>query len=121
MALSDDELQRCFGRIGYAGRQPGPDLATLQALHHLHPLAIPFEKLDSFSGKAVSLDPGLVFAKLVDQQRGGYCFEHNLLFMRVLETLGFAVHGLSARVWWMREEDPAQPRTHKALLLRLDG
>lgn len=121
MTLSDEELQRYFARIGYAGGQSGPDLATLQALHLLHPLAIPFENLDSFGGRPVSLDPGVVFSKLVDQRRGGYCFEHNLLFMRVLQTLGFRVQGLSARVWWMREEDPAQPRTHKALLLRLDG
>lgn len=121
MALSAEELERYLQRIGYPGSGPGPDLDTLQVLHRLHPQAIPFENLDSFSGKAVSLDPDAVFAKLVTEGRGGYCFEHNLLFMRVLKTLGFTVSGLSARVRWMRAEADLLPRTHKALLVELDG
>ncbi len=34
-------------------------------------------------------------------RRGGYCFEQNLLLKTTLETLGFAVTGLAARVRWM--------------------
>ena len=36
--------------------------------------------------------------KLVRGGRGGYCYEHNLLFMHVLKALGFTVIGLGARV-----------------------
>ena len=119
--LTAAELDRYLQRIGYSGRPLAADADTLQALQRLHPQAIPFENLDSFTGRTVSLDPAVVFHKLVDAGRGGYCFEHNLLLMRVLQTLGFDVSGLSARVRWMRGDAEPLPRTHKALLVRIDG
>jgi N-hydroxyarylamine O-acetyltransferase len=115
-ALSNDELQQYFQRIGFTGTA-GSDLATLKALHYLHPLAIAFENLDSWLGTPPLLGEGAVFAKLVGAQRGGYCFEHNQLFMRVLLTLGFDVQGLSARVI---VPDATSPRTHMVLLTTLD-
>lgn len=96
------------------------DATTLQGLHHLHPLAIPFENLDSWLGREVSLDPAAVFAKLVDERRGGYCFEQNLLFRDVLASLGFAVQGLAARVVWNLPTGSSLPRTHKLLLVTVD-
>lgn len=119
--LTAAELERYLQHIGYQGRPAVCDIDTLQALQRLHPQAIPFENLDSFSGRPVSLDPAVVFRKLVDEGRGGYCFEHNLLLLRVLQTLGFQVGGLSARVRWMRGDAEPLPRTHKALLVQLDG
>ena len=50
--------------------------------------------------------------------RGGYCFEQNGVFLRVLEALGFQVTPLSARVRWMLPEDaPPGPLSH--MLLRV--
>ncbi len=112
--MSPAELSRYFARIGYHG-SPQADLATLHALHYLHPLAIPFENLDSWCGRTPTLDETAVFAKLVDGGRGGYCFEHNQLFLRALLTLGLGAQTLAARVIV-----PAQqtPRTHKVLLVQ---
>lgn len=118
--VSDNELADYFARIGFDA-DPKPDLTTLQALHNLHPLLIPFENLNSFTGRAVSLHPDTVFSKLVLQGRGGYCFEQNQLFMRVLQAIGFDVQGLSARVLWNLPEDVVMPRTHMALLVNLEG
>lgn len=115
--LSNDELSQYFQRIGYTGNA-GSDLGTLQALHYLHPQAIAFENLDSWLGKPPALDENTVFHKLVQSGRGGYCFEHNQLFTRALLALGFAVHGLSARVL---VHDTTQARTHKVLLVNVDG
>jgi N-hydroxyarylamine O-acetyltransferase len=111
--LTNDELERYFQRIGFLA-DAGADLATLQALHRLHPQALAFESLDSWCGRTPSLVPDEVFAKLVAGQRGGYCFEQNQLFLRVLLTLGFRVHPLAARV--ILPDRPA-PRTHMVLLV----
>jgi N-hydroxyarylamine O-acetyltransferase len=119
MPLSPADLVRYCKRIGFDG-VPRRDLATLQQLHRLHPQAIPFENLDSWLGRAVSLEPAAVFDKLVTRQRGGYCFEHNLLFREVLETLGFQVRGLAARVVWNLPEGFMLPRTHMLLLVNVD-
>jgi N-hydroxyarylamine O-acetyltransferase len=116
--LTRTDLDHYCKRIGFEG-EPRCDLPTLQRLHHLHALAIPFENLDSWLGRPVSLEPAAVFAKLVVGQRGGYCFEQNLLFREVLETLGFDVRGLAARVVWQLPEGFVLPRTHMILLVAL--
>src|SRR5690606_17659533 len=59
--------------------------------------------------------------KLVLSGRGGYCFEHNRLFGAVLESLGFDVTGLAARVLWEREPGSVMPRTHMLLTVDVAG
>ncbi len=107
-------------RIGFEG-VPDTDLETLAALHRLQPAAIPFENLDTLLGRPVSLDLGDVEAKLVHGGRGGYCFEQNRLFAAALETCGFDLDCLGARVVWNRENEPALPRTHMLLRVRTPG
>lgn len=115
------DLDAYFARIGYTGPR-APTLDTLRALHLAHPLAIPFETLDTFSGRPVALDVESLQRKLLDERRGGYCFEHNLLFSHVLRALGFEVVALAARVVWMRPDDGQQARTHMLLFAQLgDG
>ena len=112
------DLDAYFARIGYAGSCDA-SLDTLRALHALHPAAIPFENLDPLLGRPVLLGLDAVQEKLVRRRRGGYCFEQNALFRAALETLGFTVTGLAARVLWMAPpERPLSPRTH--MLLKLD-
>ena len=88
---------RYLARIGYQGPVT-PGAATLFALHRAHVAAIAFENIDVALGRAVPLDVGALQRKLVDAGRGGYCFEHNLLFAAVLERLGFRVERQLARV-----------------------
>lgn len=114
-------LDAYLARIGHAG-PASPTLATLRALHALHPAAIPFEALDPLLGREVLLDPASVERKLVAGRRGGYCFEHNLLFAAVLRAIGFPVETLGGRVIWATGPDgPPRPRTHMLLLVTLDG
>jgi N-hydroxyarylamine O-acetyltransferase len=120
MPLSRAELDQYCERIGFDAALHC-DVPTLQRLHHLHPVAIPFENLDSWLGRPVALDAPAVFAKLVARRRGGYCFEQNLLFKEVLEAIGFSVTGLAARVVWNLPAGAMPPRTHMLLLLTLDG
>lgn len=114
------DLDRYFARIGYAGPRAA-NLDTLRALHLLHPQAIPFENLNPLLGLPVRLDIGSLQRKLVGSRRGGYCFEHNLLFSRVLKELGFRVTGLAGRVLWNQPTDALPPRSHKVLRIELDG
>jgi len=120
MKLSNTALDQYCRRLGFGGTLQ-TDVATLQQLHALHPQAIAFENLDAWLGRPVVLEPDHVLDKLVLQQRGGYCFEHNLLFMRVLQTLGFVVQGLAARVLWNLPETTVLPRTHMLLLVVAEG
>jgi len=113
------DLDAYFDRIGYGGPWE-PTLQVLRDLHALHPAAIPFEAIDVFTGKGVDLSPEAVDAKLLGAGRGGYCFEQNSLFGRVLRRLGFRVEALIARSRWGRPLDDVRPRTHMALRVWLD-
>jgi N-hydroxyarylamine O-acetyltransferase len=105
-------------RIGYRGNA-APTLATLRALHELHPRAIPFENLNPLLRLPVKLDAGSLQRKLVTDRRGGYCYEHNLLLKHALESLGFRVTGLGARVVFNHPENEITARTHMALAVDL--
>ena len=115
---NDFRLTRYLARIGFGGTT-APDLATLAAIHAAHVDAIPFEGLDPLLGHPVRLDLASVQEKLVDNRRGGYCFEQNTLLKAALEDIGFKLVGLSGRVRWMSSPDSALgPRTH--MLLKVD-
>lgn len=90
------DLEAYRARIGHTGGLE-PTIETLTALHRAHVLSIPFENLDILLGRPIRVDLASVQAKLVGDRRGGYCFEHNLLFAANLEHLGFEVTGLAAR------------------------
>lgn len=114
------DLPAYAARVGYGGALE-PSLETLRALHRLHPVAIPFENLTTLLGESPPLDVASLEQKLVLSGRGGYCFEHNRLFGAVLESLGFAVTGLAARVLWEREPGAVMARTHMLLLVDVEG
>jgi N-hydroxyarylamine O-acetyltransferase len=104
-------------RIGYAGdRSPSPRL--LYDLHSAHASSIPFENLDIMLGRTPALDMATLQDKLLRRERGGYCYEHNLLFGAVLERLGFRVSRFAARVG-SPERPP--PKTHMLLRVEVEG
>ena len=107
-------------RIGYTGPRRA-SIETLRALQQRHPLTIPFENLDTLSGRPVKLDLPSLEAKLVRSRRGGYCFEQNLLFKHALSALKFDATALAARVVWERPADEIRARTHMVLLVEVDG
>ena len=108
-------LNAYFERIGFAG-SIAPTLATLELLHALHPAVIPFENLDPLLGLPVRLDQASLERKLL-AGRGGYCFEHNLLFMRELAELDYKARPLLARVLWGKDEGAAPPPPSHLLVL----
>ena len=63
-------------RIG-SDRVHEPDGASLQALHRAHLLAVPFENLDIHLGRPIELSEQSLHRKIVDDRRGGFCYELN--------------------------------------------
>lgn len=114
------DLDSYLRRIGVTSRLAA-DAATLRTLAAHHAAAIPFENLNPLLGWPVSLDLPAVERKLVHVRRGGYCFEHNLLFAEALRAIGFEVCGLAARVLWGRPDDAITPRGHMLLRVELEG
>jgi len=120
--VSDEvHLDAYLKRINYSG-SIAPTLETLEMVHRLHPAAIPFENLDPLMGRPVRLQLSDIEQKLLNERRGGYCFEHNLLFKAVLESMDFKVTPLAAGVLWGHDETKGAPAlTHMALLVDVGG
>jgi N-hydroxyarylamine O-acetyltransferase len=118
--MPEFDLAAYTSRIGYDG-PIAANLTVLRALHELHPQAIAFENIDPFLHRPVDLELGTLQRKLLRGDRGGYCFEQNLLFMHALTAAGFTVSGLAARVLWGRPDDAITPRSHMLLRVELDG
>jgi len=112
------DLDAYLTRVAMPAR-PTLDSIGLGRLQHAHRLAIPFEDLDVVLGRGIAIDSMAVFAKLVTARRGGYCFEHNRLFLDALAALGFTARPLLARVWIAATEVP--PQTHTFALVTIDG
>jgi N-hydroxyarylamine O-acetyltransferase len=115
--MSTIDLDAYFERIGYAGART-PTLETLRELHLLHAQAIPFENLNPLLKRPVNLDAESLERKLVHERRGGYCYELNGLFALALDSLGFRLTRLGARVVYLGDVNAFPPRTH--MLLRVD-
>ena len=122
------DFEAYLARIGLRGRGAGgrgvsgrPNLAEL---HRAHVTSIPFENLDPRRGIPVSLEPEDLERKLVEAQRGGYCFEQNLLLRAGLQALGegrIEVHPLLARVRVGASPGTPRPRSHLVLRVQADG
>ncbi len=108
------DLPAYFERIGLSGGR-AKDRHFLDALHQTHANRIPFENIDILLGRPIQVDLASIQNKLVQQRRGGYCFEHNLLMAAALEQLGFSVQKLAARV--RLGSDQVRARTHMLLMV----
>lgn len=112
-------LDAYFRRIGYTGPRT-PTLDTLRALQEAHVQAVPFENLDVLLDRRIGLELSELERKIVQDRRGGYCFEHNTLFREVLRLLDFRVTPLLARVRWQVPREVKTPLTHMVLRVEID-
>lgn len=119
--LSGSRTEQYLERLGFD--QPPPvDGEGLRALHLAHLLTFPVENLDIHLGRTIVLDGAAIVTKLLDQGRGGYCYELNSAFGSLLASLGFDVDLLEARVYGGEGGDELGIRfDHACLIVRLGG
>jgi N-hydroxyarylamine O-acetyltransferase len=79
---------------------------------------VPFENLDIVAGVPISMEPDAIWDKVVGRRRGGFCYELNGLFARLLEELGYPVTLLSARVI---SDDDVENFEYAHLTLRVEA
>ena len=90
-----------------------PDSAFLRELQFAHCTHIPYENLDIIRGIPLSLDEDDLFRKVVEEKKGGFCFELNGLFAWLLRQLGYKVTEYAAR--YLRGESGIPMRRHRVL------
>lgn len=96
-----------------------PSLKSLSALQKRHLQIIPFENLDVIRRVPIYLNLDTIYKKVIERNRGGYCYELNGLFHSLLTKLGYDAHLISATVLRPNNEW-AKADTHAAIIVYLD-
>ncbi|XP_062335455.1 arylamine N-acetyltransferase 2-like [Osmerus eperlanus] len=114
------DQQKYLHRIGYEN----PAVATLDVLrcvHRCHLMTVPFENLTVHSGGRVRLELPLLYNKIVNLRRGGFCFENNGIFSWLLSEIGFEVTLLSGQVRNSITGRYGPPFDHCISMVNVDG
>jgi N-hydroxyarylamine O-acetyltransferase len=87
-----------FRRLGIEKTSLSPSAENLKFLQKRHLLSVPFENLDIHWRRPIDLDVEGFYRKIVGENRGGFCYELNGLFYRLLWEIGLPSRMISARV-----------------------
>jgi len=117
MKASNFSLPAYFSRIGFEGAASA-DFATLKRMMRSQLFSVPFENLDVQAGKIVSVVPDEIYCKIVERNRGGYCYEVNGLFAMALEVLGVKHQFVAARPMTYPVR---RPKTHMVIVATIEG
>ncbi|WP_326699538.1 arylamine N-acetyltransferase [Streptomyces sp. NBC_01754] len=113
------DLDAYLARIGWSGERR-PTAHVLRSVHRAQVTGIPFENLEPVLGGVPSLELHDLEAKLLRSERGGYCYEQNVLLAAALSRLGFGVTLLAARVVLGAAPGDVRPRTHMLLKVQAE-
>lgn len=99
-----------------------PTLDFLNELIAAHCIQIPFEGATPWAeGKTPSLATDDLFEKIVTNKRGGYCFELNMLFNKLINALGYDAYLVAMSVGRAGFNGEAGAFTHGASVAIIDG
>ena len=91
------ELSAYLERIAYTGPVQANEQTLIQ-IHRHHLLEISYENLDIQLGRRVDLDLKSIYSKIVENGRGGWCYEMNGLLEWALREIGFRVKRVNGGV-----------------------
>ncbi len=115
--MNQEMLTHYFNRIGLP-KDSTLTIENLKAIHRAQHRTVPFENFDIINGQSIQLSKDVIYDKLVNNKRGGYCHELNGLLFDVLNALGFEVRILLGRVHLSSEPTG---RGHRVTLVTIDG
>lgn len=118
--LTDTMTSLYLERLNCSDAEPvsKENLFRLQAAHLA---TLPYTNLSFFlNGDVTSLETEALFERIILQNKGGYCFELNGLFSKLLRTLGYDVTDFFGR-WHFGSDEAVPMRRHRILKVVLDN
>lgn len=110
-------IERYLKNIG-VDKKPN-NIADINSLIKKHLQSLYFCNIPILLGEEVSLELDAITKKMIEQKKGGYCFEHNKLIYEALKYFGFEVEAPFARVLNNQKIDVA--KTHRFSVLKFEG
>lgn len=114
------EIEKILNRIDIFEDKSSlePNFENLKKLKEAYILNVPYENLDFALNRGFSANILKIYEKIVENNRGGICYESNTLFMYLLSTLGYKVKMIFAKVMDLTYIGVDYP--HLALIVSLD-
>lgn len=113
-------IEKYINRLSLNNSRLKPSKKNLEYLSKAHLQCIPFENLDIHLKKPILLNQEYLSYKLLNQRRGGYCFELNGLFQIFLQQLGYEARLISAQVF-NNTQGYSPEFDHAAILVTIDN
>ena len=108
------DVKKYLERIGI-DYIPEPTVENLIMIQKAHLQNIPYETCDiSLRNRIPSMELEDIYHKIVEQKRGGYCFELNGTLAWLLKNLGYNVKESFGR-WHFSENEPVPTRRHRVI------
>ena len=95
-------------------------LENLKYLQKQHLSTIPFENLNVTLRQKVTMNIESVYSKVINNNRGGFCFELNQLFAWLLKELGYQIKLVGCRVFQVVSKTYTPWLAHIAILVQLN-
>lgn len=113
------DVKKYFERIGLSeDTKISYTYDFLKKLQLCHVTTVPYENLDILDEIPLSLKAEDVYDKVVNKNRGGYCFELNCLLSALLKELGFKTEDYLAR--FLRNEPEIPVRRHRIVIVKCE-
>jgi len=93
---------------------------VLYKLQKNHILNVPFENLDIHYGNKINLSTTDIYKKIILENRGGFCYELNGLFCKLLKEIGFNARLISACVH-IKNDQYSPEYDHMAIMVTLEN
>ncbi len=120
--LDNEQRDRYLMRIGLSTEVKEPTAEYLDEIVKAQLRTVPFDDADVWvTGKEPSLATDDLFDKIVTRQRGGYCFELNLLFHRLLRALGFDAYMVIIHLGRRGSGPEVGAPAHCGVIVKIDG
>lgn len=114
-------IELILERIEY-GNDTTVHIDTVADLQRQFMHEVPFENLDIHLGRPIHLNDQSVFEKVITQHRGGFCFEVNEIFLRLLQGLGFSATRAASTVLKNGGDAGApHPFDHETVIINVHG
>jgi len=92
------EIDKILSRININTQNIEINLENLKILQESYILNVPYENLDFVLNRGFSVNIFRIYEKIVENNRGGVCYESNTLFAYLLKSLGFNVKMIFAKI-----------------------
>src|SRR4030095_4944620 len=116
--MTSADCLKYLERINYTG-STSSSVEVLTKLQQLHLLNVPFENLDIHTGKKIELEN--TYDKIVNNHRGGFCYELNGLFFQLLTAIGFEAKLVSARAYNNKLQTFGPEFDHMAIVASIEN